>query len=157
MVPRRCTSLIFCCWCAVGQAGTGRRRRSSATACIHRQHTRALWLSPLGPTSPPFPSLSHASTRRRRALLHPHNAGRSLPQPRQAHHTPQPHLLSEPRRDPATNTTPSLRKEPRFASSSVQGKDGKRDVKKVSKTPVHPPNCEPHVAECCLNLSICLC
>ena len=29
---------------------------------------------------------------------------------------------------------------------------GKRDVKKVSKTPVHPPNCEPHVVGCCPNL-----
>jgi len=86
------------------------------------------------------PPLSHASTRRRRALLHPHNAGRSPPQPCQAHHTPQSHLLSKQRRDPGTKTTPSLRKEPRFASSSVEGKDGKKCDKEVFKTPVHPSN-----------------
>jgi len=45
------------------------------------------------------------------------------------------HLFPEARPDPATHAPASFRKEGRFASSSVEGKDGKKCDKEVFKTP----------------------
>ena len=50
------------------------------------------------------------------------------------------HLFPEARPDPATHAPASFRKEGRFASSSVEGKDAKKCDKEVFKTPVHPSN-----------------
>ena len=50
------------------------------------------------------------------------------------------HLFPEARPDPATHAPASFTEEGRFASSSVEGKDGKKCDKEVFKTPVHPSN-----------------
>jgi hypothetical protein len=57
-----------------------RRRRRSTTSCIDRQHTGALRLSPLGPTSLAFPPFSQPLLHWHRCThVHARHAGSPLP------------------------------------------------------------------------------